>query len=135
MFYTGSSRTERGLKQRIGLATSDDLHTWRKHGRDALVSSNRRWYEQLGDHQWADEAWRDPWVFRDPGGKGWHMLITARSRTGLADQRGVIGHARSHDLLAWQVMPPLSAPGPASVNWRCRNWSPSTGGLSSSSPA
>jgi beta-fructofuranosidase len=111
MFYTGTSRAERGLKQRIGLATSADLHTWRKHGRAALVASDPRWYEQLEDRQWPDEAWRDPWVVRDPAGDGWHMLITARSRTGPADQRGVIGHARSRDLLAWEVTPPLSAPG------------------------
>jgi beta-fructofuranosidase len=111
MFYTGTSRAERGLKQRIGLATSTDLHTWRKHGPEALVASDPRWYEQLGDGRWHDEAWRDPWVFRDPAGDGWHMLITARARTGTPDQRGVLGHARSRDLLAWEVMPPLSAPG------------------------
>ena len=111
MFYTGTSRAERGLKQRIGLATSADLRVWRKHGRAALVASDPRWYEQLGDGQWPDEAWRDPWVLRDPAGDGWHMLITARSRTGPADQRGVIGHARSRNLLAWEVMPPLSPPG------------------------
>ncbi len=38
VFYRGSSRTERGLKHWMGLATSDDLHTCRKHGREALVS-------------------------------------------------------------------------------------------------
>ncbi|MEV0230738.1 hypothetical protein [Nonomuraea sp. NPDC050786] len=111
MFYTGTSHAERGLKQRIGLATSDDLHTWRKHGTAAILESDPRWYEQLETAQWPDEAWRDPWVFRDPGGDGWHMLITARSRAGHPDQRGVIGHARSHDLLTWEAQPPLSAPG------------------------
>lgn len=30
MFYTGISRRDQGLKQRIGLALSDDLYTWRK---------------------------------------------------------------------------------------------------------
>ncbi|MFI6742282.1 hypothetical protein ACIBI9_56050 [Nonomuraea sp. NPDC050451] len=111
MFYTGTSRAEGGLKQRIGLAVSDDLHTWRKHGTAAILESDPRWYEQLETAQWPDEAWRDPWVFRDPGGDGWHMLITARSRVGDPDQRGVIGHARSHDLLTWEAQPPLSAPG------------------------
>jgi beta-fructofuranosidase len=111
MFYTGTSHAERGLKQRIGLATSDDLHTWHKHGTAAILESDPRWYEQLHTGQWPDEAWRDPWVFRDPGGDGWHMLITARSRAGDPDQRGVIGHARSHDLLVWEAQPPLSAPG------------------------
>ncbi|QDV26449.1 glycoside hydrolase family protein [Aureliella helgolandensis] len=30
MFYTGLSRRDQGLKQRIGMAISDDLFTWRK---------------------------------------------------------------------------------------------------------
>lgn len=111
MFYTGTSRAERGLKQRIGLATSADLHTWRRHNRTGVVASDPRWYEQLDDRQWPDEAWRDPWVFRDRHGAGWHMLITARSRVGAPDQRGVIGHARSRDLWTWEVLPPLSSPG------------------------
>lgn len=110
MFYTGTSRAERGLKQRIGLATSTDLFTWRKHGPDALVESDPRWYERLGDHGWPDEAWRDPWVFRDPSGDGWHMLVTARARNGPVDGRGVVGYARSNDLFGWEVMPPLSDP-------------------------
>ena len=28
----------------------------------------------------ASETWRDPFVFRDPDGDGWHMLVTARLR-------------------------------------------------------
>jgi beta-fructofuranosidase len=39
------------------------------------------------------------------------MLITARAAVGPADQRGVIGHARSHDLRHWTAQPPLSMPG------------------------
>jgi len=39
------------------------------------------------------------------------MLLTARAREGPADQRGVIGHARSHDLVRWQAQAPLSRPG------------------------
>jgi beta-fructofuranosidase len=50
-------------------------------------------------------------VVADPDGDGWHMLITARSSQGPPDRRGVIGHARSADLLEWQVQPPLTEPG------------------------
>jgi beta-fructofuranosidase len=32
MFYTGLSRRDQGMKQRVGLAVSDDLYTWRKVG-------------------------------------------------------------------------------------------------------
>jgi beta-fructofuranosidase len=111
MFYTGSSSGERGLKQRIGLATSADLVHWRKHPASPVLESDGRWYEQLPQALWPDEAWRDPWVIPDPAGDGWHMLLTARARDGAADERGVIGHARSADLIHWQAQAPLSDPG------------------------
>jgi beta-fructofuranosidase len=50
-------------------------------------------------------------VFADPGGDGWHMLITARANHGPVPERGVVGHARSADLLHWEAQPPLSNPG------------------------
>jgi beta-fructofuranosidase len=93
------------------MATSSDLETWTKRGAEPIVASDPRWYVQGVDPLGPDEAWRDPWVFRDPAGDGWHMLITARANSGPSDQRGVIGHARSHDLVTWEVMPPLSEPG------------------------
>jgi beta-fructofuranosidase len=110
MFYTGTGSRERGLKQRIGLATSPDLHAWTKEP-EPVLASDPRWYEELPEIQWPDEAWRDPWVFADPDGDGWHMLITARAKDGWGDERGVIGYARSDDLVRWEAQPPLSAPG------------------------
>jgi beta-fructofuranosidase len=110
LFYTGVSRADHGLVQRIGLATSRDLFTWRRYGDRPLVEADPRWYETLDPTSWYEQAWRDPWVYADPDGDGWHMLITARANVGPADQRGVIGHARSHDLLSWTVGPPLTQP-------------------------
>jgi beta-fructofuranosidase len=111
MFYTAAGSAERGLVQRIGLATSTDLMTWHRHPASPVVQADPRWYEQLGESSWPDQAWRDPWVFADPDGDGWHMLITARANRGPVDDRGVVGHARSHDLVHWTVHPPLTAPG------------------------
>jgi beta-fructofuranosidase len=113
MFYTGATVTDEGqLHQQIGLAISDDLYTWHKHDRNPLVTADSRWYEKIGGaHPWHDEHWRDPWVFEDPAGDGWHMLLTARANAGPAADRGVIGHARSPDLITWTVQPPLTAPG------------------------
>ena len=37
------------------------------------------------------------------------MLVTARSRDGATDQRGVVGHATSSDLDTWSVGPSVSA--------------------------
>ncbi|GIH91842.1 hypothetical protein ACFFMN_34455 [Planobispora siamensis] len=110
MFYTGVGRADHGLVQRIGSAVSDDLVTWHRDRAMPVLEADPRWYERLDPGSWTDEAWRDPHVFRDPGGDGWHMLVTARAKLGPADGRGVIGHARSPDLRHWEAGPPLSAP-------------------------
>lgn len=39
------------------------------------------------------------------------MLITARASVGPIDSRAVIGLARSADLVEWEVLPPIAAPG------------------------
>ncbi len=111
MFYTGGADTPRGVVQSIGLATSPDLHVWTKSPRNPVLTADPRYYETLADGTWSDEAFRDPYVFADPGGRGWHMLVTARADHGPLDDRGVIGHATSPDLMSWTVQPPLSDPG------------------------
>ena len=108
LFYTGTSHREDGRIQRIGLATSNDLTTWQRHGAQPLIEADDRWYE-TGTTHWPEEAWRDPWVFEADG--TYHALVTARSNHGPPDGRGVIGHATSDDLLTWDVQPPLSQPG------------------------
>jgi sucrose-6-phosphate hydrolase SacC (GH32 family) len=111
LLYTGVTMVEGKFLQTIGAATSTDLEGWDKDPVSPLVTADDRWYERLGSGDWHEEAWRDPWVFADPGGDGWHMLITARGNQGPADDRGVIGHAHSPDLRRWEVGPPLSKPG------------------------
>lgn len=110
MFYTGSRSSEKGLKQRIGLATSPDLLTWHKHPANPMIEPVPQWYELLDLTAWHDQAWRDPYVFQADDGT-FHALITARVTDGPADARGVIGHATSADLLTWTVRPPLTQPG------------------------
>jgi beta-fructofuranosidase len=60
---------------------------------------------------WHEQAWRDPWVFQHPETGKFHAFITARCNEGPADGRGVIGHARSIDLIHWEVLPPVTKPG------------------------
>ncbi len=109
MLYTGSSHAENGLVQRIFLATSKDLLNWEKHGQP-VIEADPRWYEKLDLDVWFDEAWRDPWVFKDETGL-FHALITARAKDGPADARGVIAQASSKDLINWEVMPPVTETG------------------------
>ena len=111
MFYTGSKHSEKGLIQRIGLATSDDLIKWCKHPENPLIVADPQWYELLDLKSWHDHAWRDPFVFSHPETGMFHALITARAKDGIPDARGVIGHAQSSDLIHWDVLPPVTSPG------------------------
>jgi beta-fructofuranosidase len=114
MLYTGSRFPDAGSAlniESIVAASSGDLHTWTPE--PLHLVPDREWYERIPDGTWHEEAWRDPWVYRDPAGDGWHMLVTARSRAAGDDprDRGVVGHATSPDLAAWTVAAPLSEPG------------------------
>lgn len=111
LFYTGCCREESGLIQRVGLATSKDLINWQKHPDNPLLEADPRWYELLDLDAWHDQAWRDPWVFQHPDSGIFHAFLTARIKGGPEDGRGVIAHARSADLIHWEVLPPVSEPG------------------------
>jgi beta-fructofuranosidase len=112
LYYTGSrflSPDSNENIETIGMAVSDDLYSWTKLP-GPICRADARWYETFGSSSWPEEAWRDPWVFPARDGS-WHMLVTARARSGAELQRGVVGHAVSTDMEHWEVRPPLSAPG------------------------
>ncbi len=112
LFYTGATRAEDGLYQRIGHATSTDLHNWSRVGSGFcldLKGPGAASYE--AEHRvghWHDRAMRDPWVMRDPDGPGWLMYFTARA-PGIAEPNagGAIGFATSPDLMTWTLQPPV----------------------------
>ena len=112
LFYTGSTRAEQGLYQRIGHATSTDLHSWVRVG-DGLcldltgpVAASYEAAHAIG--YWHDRAMRDPWVMPDPDGPGYLMYFTARA-PGIAEPNGggAIGFATSPDLQTWTLHPPV----------------------------
>ena len=112
MYYTAISTRGHELRdQRIGLAVSEDLTTWRKEGDRPLLEVDTRWYKSLAEDDTASETWRDPVVFRDPDGDGWHMLVTARAKGAEPNDDGVLAHATSPDLTRWEMGPPVCEPG------------------------
>ncbi len=111
MFYTGTSLGENLKRQRIGVATSSDLHDWHRFEKNPVVDLDPRYYEEYDPPAWHDRSLRDPWVMPGPAGDGFRMWFTARAKTGAADGRGVIGTARSDDLLTWHAEPPVTPPG------------------------
>lgn len=110
-FYTGTRRSEGRKKQRIGLATSTDLHNWTRYYRNPVVDIDRRFYEEFDPAVWHDRALRDPWVAPNPSGDGFRMWFTARAKAGMPDGRGVIGTAYSTDMMHWKVEAPATEPG------------------------
>lgn len=107
MFYTGTSREDGGLIQRIGAAISTDLISWSKID-DCLIEADPHNYEILGESEWHDQAWRDPWVYWSQATEEWRMLVTARAKSGGLRNRGTIGVATSSDLKSWRVLQPLT---------------------------
>lgn len=111
MFYTALSLAEKAPVQRIGLALSTDLQHWERYPANPLLEVNTKWYEQQETERWHGQAWRDPYIVYSPEERVYYMFLTARVNAGPPDERGVIGLARSTDLLSWEVLPPVSMPG------------------------
>ena len=116
LFYTGSRHSEDGMYQRIGHATSTDLHSWQRVGDGRcldLTGPAAQYYEteHMVGH-WHDRAMRDPWVMRDPADSGWLMFFTARV-PGVTEPNagGAIGFAKSPDLMTWTLQPPVFSGG------------------------
>jgi beta-fructofuranosidase len=109
MLYTGQSSRDALPVQRIGIATSRDLVAW-EWSPEPLLEPDPRWYETAARRPRYVSTWRDPFLFADPSGEGYHALITARSVGGDATSGGVVGHAVSPDLRHWEVRPPLASP-------------------------
>jgi beta-fructofuranosidase len=136
MFYTGISRCDRGLKQRIGLATSDDLYRWQKHPvswrhnensrstgnyNSSLISAlldpsscyplapTPKYYEAgiCEGRQWV--SWRDPFYFRD-NGQGW-LLCSGRVNEGPVVRRGCVAAMEEVEENRFVNRPPLYHPG------------------------
>lgn len=108
LFYTGTTHGDGGLKQRIGHATSTDMHSWRRVGDGLCLDISGSEYEEYAPGHWHDRAFRDPWVIKNPDGSGWLMFMTARV-PGIAEPNagGSIGVATSQDLYTWTLRPPV----------------------------
>ena len=112
MFYTALGTRGHELRdQRLGVAESDDLLTWRRSATAPVLAPDTRWYRTLAEDPASSETWRDPFVVRDEDGDGWHMLIAARDLDAPRLDDGVIAHAWSPDLVRWEARAPISAPG------------------------
>lgn len=112
LFYTGTTKAENGMKQRIGHATSTDMHSWERVGNGQCLDISGTDYEEYSPGHWHDRAFRDPWVIKNPDGDGWFMYFTARV-PGVEEPNGggAVGFATSPDLYTWTLQAPVYSGG------------------------
>ncbi|MCC9602774.1 glycosyl hydrolase [Stieleria sp. JC731] len=137
MFYTGLSRRDHGLKQRIGMATSDNLYEWTKSSvhwvdrRSSLpydlpgrppqpsydfdpnsnypVGPDSLYYESSVDEGRHWVSWRDPFYYRDDD-RGW-LLCAGRVKDGPVVRRGCVAVMEETSPDVFSPRPPLHHPG------------------------
>ena len=104
MAYTGITREDGRIVERIGLAWSTDLYSWTKDPANPVLVSDPRWYEQPGRSRW-QHGWRDPFIVRTA--TGWAMLISARVLGVAGERAGSLALATSPDAQTWTARPPI----------------------------
>jgi beta-fructofuranosidase len=109
MFYTGLSMKERGRIQRVGLAVSDDLFSWRKieEGNYPLEARTPH-YEATLDEGRSWVSFRDPYCARY-GGRS-YLLVSARVAGGPIIRRGCVAVLEETAPHHFELRPPLFHP-------------------------
>lgn len=108
MYYTGLRRSDRGVTQKIGRATSKDLIHWTKNNvGDLPIESLGPHYENLSNNPREWLSVRDP--FRFDYKKDRYLLICARTASGPTSRRGCVGLAKLIDG-KYSLLPPLHLP-------------------------
>ncbi len=108
MFYTGLCRKESGRIQRVGLAVSEDLHTWTKvnDGNWPLTVQKPHYEAGLDEgRHWV--SFRDPYYHR-LGDEGW-LIAAARVPTGPINRRGCVYLAKETSPGRFEAHAPLAA--------------------------
>lgn len=106
MFYTGTAGRGATAKQRLGLATSEDLVTWTRHpvnhcpgtaGDGCIYECDESWTTWGGEPGSYNQQCRDPFVIWDAAQQRWVLFATTKSPSG----SGVVTVAYSGDLVRW----------------------------------
>jgi beta-fructofuranosidase len=92
--------------QRIGVAISDDLYTWHKHGTAPVIVPTAPYETDPTVAPNHETAWRDPCIVWDDATQHYYAFICARMPGGNFTGGGCIAVCRSADLLVWETLPP-----------------------------
>lgn len=137
MFYTGLSRRDHGMLQRIGMAESDNLYCWEKspvHWEDRRselpydlpgrppqppfefdasscfpLEPDAEFYESQCDDGRHWISWRDPFYYRDDNGG--RLLIAGRVKHGPVVRRGCVAQFEEVGENCFEARSPLFHPG------------------------
>ena len=105
MAYTGHRRGRLGV-QRAGMAWSTDLEHWTRIDENPVTEAMLPWYDPgRKEEPPVYSHWRDPFLVED--GEWVYQLICARDPSAAPDLTGIIGRARSRDMLHWEIVEPL----------------------------
>jgi len=114
MPYTGvNSDPDKIWIQKIGMATSDDLITWKKYKNNPILKAKDPYYiDNKKNILGVVGAWRDPFIFKDPDSDNYYMTISARLKGKQREYNGCVAIVKSQkDLFHWKILPPILAPG------------------------
>lgn len=121
LFYTrvgeASLRDGQGPpRSDIGLATTRDPDCWERHPGNPIIVPDPRWYAQTGNPVPGVRDCRDLLVIRDPSEPGaWLGYYATRVPGEELAETAVIAAVRSRDLIHWEHLPPVFAPGKYAV--------------------
>jgi beta-fructofuranosidase len=88
-YYTGLRLRDRGITQKIGLASSSDLYTWEKQNTGIFpLSSRGPFYEDVENMPRKWLSFRDPFFYEENGRS--FLLVCARAAHGPFSRRGCI---------------------------------------------
>ena len=98
-----------GRVQRIGVAFSNDLHTWEKFPGNPVLVPTGPYYEDDPDGTTENSvAWRDAYVIPVEG--GYEAFIAANDASGTKTVNACVAHVASKDLAQWEYLPPIASP-------------------------
>lgn len=113
MFYTGLARREYGRIQRVGLATSNNLLSWKRatSAPGMPLEADGRYYESSTEEGRHWVSFRDPFFHHDPETGTRQLLVAGRVKTGPVVRRGCVARYAEQPDGSFEALPPLHRPG------------------------
>ena len=99
--------------QVVGVHTSRDLEQWTLHPASPVMRPSSPYYlAEPTPPFFGSVDWRDPCISFNEEDGTYHAFLCARlPKWDHSDTGAAVGHTRSEDLIHWENLPPIAAPG------------------------